>query len=481
MSRAHDLLSLIRLSAFDITTEGGRSRERYRRAGLTAAVALAAKIVGVAAVFVTVPLTLNYLGTERYGLWMTISSVSLLLGFADLGIGNGVLNAIAHANGRDDRKLARQAVSSGFFLLALIGATLVAIFALVYTFVPWARVYNVTSADAMSEAGPATAVFVLVWALNIPVDIVQRVQLGYQKGFVNHAWQAVGGLFALAGAVLAIEAGAGLPWLVLALTGGPLLAVALNGAVEFGWIRPWLRPTWRYVEKAVAGRILRLGVWFFIIQLAMTLGYSSDYIVIAQVLGSPEVSQYAIPARLFAFVNVLVAMLVAPLWPAYGEAMARGDILWVKRALLRTLLLTFFFTAGSAAILVVFGQTIIDLWVGDTVHASYWLLIGLATWTLLTGLGSTVAIFLNGVSVLRFQAVCTILMSVTALGLKIVFAGWWGVAGVPWALVIAYAVFVVVPFVVYVPRLLRRLDSRSGGSSRLVWSDITAAEDPPLT
>jgi Na+-driven multidrug efflux pump len=161
--------------------------------------------------------------------------------------------------------------------------------------------------------------------------------------------------------------------------------------------------------------------------------------------------------------------------------MARGDILWVKRALLRTLLLTFFFTAGSAAILVVFGQTIIDLWVGDTVHASYWLLIGLATWTLLTGLGSTVAIFLNGVSVLRFQAVCTILMSVTALGLKIVFAGWWGVAGVPWALVIAYAVFVVVPFVVYVPRLLRRLDSRSGGSSRLVWSDITAAEDPPLT
>ena len=267
MDRVAKLLSLVRVRAFDTNSEGGRSRERYRRAGFTAAAAFAAKIVGVAAAFVTVPLTLNYLGSERYGLWMTISSVSLMLGFADLGIGNGVLNAVADAHGRDDRRLGREAVSSGFFLLSLISVALVAVFAVVYTFVPWARVYNVTSADAIREAGPATAVFFLVWALNIPLGVVQRVQLGYQKGFVNYAWQAAGSLFALVGAVLAIVSEAGLPWLVLALTGGPLLAVALNGAVEFGWVRPWLRPAWSHVTHAVAGRILRLGVWFFIIQL----------------------------------------------------------------------------------------------------------------------------------------------------------------------------------------------------------------------
>ena len=96
MSRFAEVLSLIRLRPFDVSTEGGRSRERYRRAGFTAAAAFAAKIVAVAAVFVTVPLTLNYLGSERYGLWMTISSVSLMLGFADLGIGNGVLLSLIH-------------------------------------------------------------------------------------------------------------------------------------------------------------------------------------------------------------------------------------------------------------------------------------------------------------------------------------------------------------------------------------------------
>lgn len=461
MSRVAELLSLIRLRAFDVSTEDGRSRERYRRAGFTAAVAFAAKIVGVGAVFVTVPLTLNYLGSERYGLWMTISSVSLMLGFADLGIGNGVLNAVADAYGRDDRTLAMEAVSSGFFLMSLICVALVAVFAVVYTFVPWARLYNVTSAEAMREAGPATAVFFLVWALNIPLDVVQRVQLGYQKGFVNYAWQAAGSLFALGGAVLAIVAEAGLPWLVLALTGGPLLAVALNGAVEFGWVRPWLRPARSHVTRAAAGRILRLGVWFFVIQLAMTLSFASDYLVIAQVLGSAAVTQYAVPARLFAFIGVLVAMLVSPFWPAYGEAMARGDVRWIKRTLVRTLVLTFVLTAGPALVLVVIGRPLVHMWVGGSVDPSFWLLTGLALWALLSGLGSTVAVFLNGVSVLRFQAVCAVLLAVTALVLKILFARRWGVAGVPWALVICYTVFVVVPFVIYIPRLFRRLASVS--------------------
>ena len=255
MSRVSDLLSLVRFRAFDVTTEGGRSRERYRRAGFTAAAAFAAKLVGVVTILVTVPITLGYLGSERYGLWMTISSVSLMLGFADLGIGNGVLNVAADAYGRDDRKLGREAASSGFFLLSLV---CVALWSCLRWSTPSCRgldVYNVTSADAMSEAGPATAVFFLVWALNIPLDVVQRVQLGYQKGFVNYAWQAAGSCFALAGAVLAISTEAGLPWLVLALTGGPLLAVALNGVVEFGWVRPWLRPAWSFVSPAAAGRI----------------------------------------------------------------------------------------------------------------------------------------------------------------------------------------------------------------------------------
>jgi len=227
--------------------------------------------------------------------------------------------------------------------------------------------------------------------------------------------------------------------------------------VEFGWVRPWLRPAWSHVTRAVAGRIFHLGVWFFVIQLAMTVGYATDYFVVAQVLGSSEVTQYAVPARLFAFIGMLVGMLMTPLWPAYGEAMARGDVSWVKRTLVRSLTLTLALTLVPCVVFVVFGRPIIHLWVGDAVTPSYSLLAGFAAWALVSGLGATVAIFLNGASVLRFQAVCAVLMAVAALALKIVFAGRWGVAGVPWAVVIAYTVFWAIPTAVYIPRLFRRL------------------------
>ena len=90
-----------------------RAKERGRRIALTTIATAVAKAISMAAGLITVPLTLNYLGVERYGMWMTISSVVALLAFTDMGIGNGLLNSIAEANGKDDRQLARQRAPAG--------------------------------------------------------------------------------------------------------------------------------------------------------------------------------------------------------------------------------------------------------------------------------------------------------------------------------------------------------------------------------
>lgn len=79
-----------------------RGSERNRRAALTGVAATVARFVQISTSLITVPLTLRYLGNERFGLWMTISSVLAMAAFADFGIGNGVLNTVAKAFGRDD-------------------------------------------------------------------------------------------------------------------------------------------------------------------------------------------------------------------------------------------------------------------------------------------------------------------------------------------------------------------------------------------
>ena len=52
-------------------------RERYRRAGMTASTSYMAKGLTLVMGFVSVPLTVHYLGAERYGVWLTISSLLL--------------------------------------------------------------------------------------------------------------------------------------------------------------------------------------------------------------------------------------------------------------------------------------------------------------------------------------------------------------------------------------------------------------------
>ena len=136
---------------------------------LTALSSGGAKVISVVTMLISVPLTLHYLGSERYGMWMTISSVIAMLGFADLGLGLGLMNAVAEAHGTDDRQAAVHYVSSAFFMLTGVAVIIGLAFALIYSHIPWARLFNVTSPLAVQEAGPAMAVFVACFTLNLPL------------------------------------------------------------------------------------------------------------------------------------------------------------------------------------------------------------------------------------------------------------------------------------------------------------------------
>ncbi len=454
-----------RLSAFaalglkpgDLSTEEGRAHERHRRVMLTALASMLAKLLSVGTALISIPLTLHYLGVERFGMWMTISSLIALLAFADFGIANGVLSAVAQAQGKDDAPALRRVVSSGFFMLCGIALLIVLLFALSYPFVPWHTVFNVQGAQARAEAGPALAVFVGCFAAAIALGMVQRVQMGLQMGFVASLWQCVGSVCALLGVLLAISLQAGLPWLVAALAGAPLLVALLNSLHFYGRSRPDLRPRWRWISGHSSRELAATGWLFFVLQVTVGVAYTSDSIVIAQVLGAAAVADYAVPEKLFGLIAMGVTMALAPLWPAYGEAVSRGDSAWVQRTLKRSLQLATGIAAVAALLLLVLGPKIIALWVGAAVAPPMLLLLALACWKVVEAAGVALAMFLNGVRVVRLQLWCALPTAATAIGLKLLWVPLWGVAGAVWASVAAYLVFTALPVMWRLPGLLRTL------------------------
>jgi len=469
--RLRDRLRSFSLTPFEQQTPEGRAKERHRRVALTAAAAALAKLLSVTAALISIPLTLQYLGVERFGMWMTISSLIAMLAFADFGIANGVLSAVADAHGRDDGAAIQRFVSSGFFMLSGIALVLIGGFAAVYAHVPWHAVFNVQTELARTESGPALAVFGVCFALAIPLAVVQRVQMGLQQGFTASLWQCVGSVFALSGVIVAIELQAGLPWLVLALAGAPLLAAAGNSLHFYCYARPELRPRWCWATAEAARRVAAIGGLFFVLQLTVALAFTSDSIVIAQLLGASAVAQYAVPEKLFGLITLALAMVLAPLWPAYGEALARGDSAWVRYTLRNSILTAVGIAASVSVALVILAPAILHLWVGIAVVPQLVLLIALAVWKVVESVGIASAMFLNGARVVRFQVLCAVPTALCAVFLKVTLVPQIGVSGVVWGTLIAYVGLTLLPLAFKAPSLLRAIDRKA---------QVTAMPTPPV-
>ena len=66
-----------------------------------------------------------------------------------------------------------------------------------------------------------------------------------------------------------------------------------------------------------------------------------------------------------------------PIWPAYREAIARGDLDWVSRTLRRSVAVTLAVSMFLSFALVALSPGILRLWVGASVSPTLPLLLGL--------------------------------------------------------------------------------------------------------
>tara|TARA_B110000027_G_scaffold134262_1_gene166153 strand:+ start:3543 stop:4976 length:1434 start_codon:yes stop_codon:yes gene_type:complete len=446
-TKLKNITSLIRLKSFDNGTEEGRVKERLRRVYIASLMSVIARGIGILTAIVSVPLTINYLGDERYGLWMTISSILAFLGVADLGIGLGLQNAVANSHGKDDQNAATISISSTFFILTFIAVLFLVIFFFLYPFISWQVVYNISSSMAKEEAGPATAMLISITIVNIPISIVQRTQLAYQEGFKNQIWAIIGSLLGFLSLLIAIYFKAGLTLLVFAIIGGPAIARIINWIREFVFLKPWLLPKWKYFNWTIGKHIFQAGILFFILQIFALIGNFSDNFIIAQTKGVTAVAGYSIVQKLFSL--CLIAQYFTQfLWPAFSEAMARKEYKWVKRTLTRTLIIGVLVGFAIGIPLLIFGKDIIFYWAGESMVPSTSLLFGFFLWIFMVTYGGSLSTFINIGELLKKQTPFHVLASIIVLILKIVFIKKIGIEGVIYASVIGYTLFHLIPLTI---------------------------------
>ena len=100
------------------------AKRRDRQAIKTGAAGVAVQVLSHGVRLAVVPLSLQILGQEQYGLWLVVGSLVAWGGVADLGLSPGLVNVVASAQGRGDRDEMRRAISTAFVAYAFMALAL---------------------------------------------------------------------------------------------------------------------------------------------------------------------------------------------------------------------------------------------------------------------------------------------------------------------------------------------------------------------
>jgi len=447
---------LKQLDWVDQGSEPARGRERLRRITWTAVATLCLRGTALLSTFLCVPLTLHYLGPDRYGVWVAISSVVMLLSFADCGVGYGLMNRVARGIGTNDGQLIKKSVSSTFFLLLLLMSVLLLGLTAFYRVIPWQPLFHTKTFLDGTMAGRAVAVIVAGFLIALPFTTVQRVQFAFQEGFQSQMWQVVGVLLSLAATVVVILDKGDLWALALASTAGPLMAVLLNWLAQFYYARRWLRPRYAFLDFSLARRIIADGGFFVVLQAGATVVLSIDSFIVLHLFGPRSLTEYNLAAKLFQVGPVLAGVWFSPLWPAYAEAVNRGDGHWVRQTLLSSLNSAVLGCATLCLFLGLFIKRVVLLWTSVAIHPDGWLLSGFILYALTVTGTSAVAAYLNGSDYIRGQALLVAIHAFVSVALKLLFCRYLGIAGIVWGTNISYFLIIIPAYFLIVPRLLAR-------------------------
>ena len=412
-------------------------RERYRRASITGSASLIQRALTIVISFVSVPLTIHYLGAERYGVWLTISSLLVWMAMTDFGLaGNALVNVLSEAHGNDDRRAAQEYTSSAVWALTGVAAAFAVVTIASFRYIPWSSVFKVSTV-APHELAVTCALTLALFIFGLPLSVQNSIYSAYQDGYLSNAWGIAMNLTSLAALIIVTRSRGGLPELVLALSGTRTLVAIINVYYMFFKRYRWLLPVPSAVRWHCVHRLFKLGAKYFVTQIGSLGIYQSQPMIITQILGPAKVMVFVVAQKIVTLPMDLVYMGTAPFIPAFGEAKARNDWNWIKGAYRNATLVSL---AGGVPVLlaiVLVAKPLIRVWAGPAAVPDTSLILWLAMYNVLGVALMATGQLLIGVERVNALALSIVLCALGTMGTGILFGRWVGLSGIAMAMATA--------------------------------------------
>ena len=417
-----ELVKVLCSKPHDTSTEEGRSKERVRRIAQSGAMGMIAKIIQVLSGLVTVPLTLPYLGVEQFGLWMALTGFVAFLVFSDFGLSIGLKSTLARCFGTDDKNQARNYISTAFMLLMGIALLLVILAFGVFANLELHSFIKLNNPENQQQLRDTAVMLLLVFAFGMPSAVIHSTLEAYQCGAVANTALAIGRLMSLVSIFFSVYVELPLSVMASLYMGLPLLSMYFCGVWLFTK-NTWMRPKISCYDHGCAKEIFSIGKLAVSAQLGASIMSTGPLIVFSSVFGAAAIAPYVITKRMFDAVTMLLSVLLSPLWPAYGEALARKNYSWILQTFKKSLVLSMLVFVPIFIFLSLFGQDIIYLWTRDNQVIPSWPLLMMCNiWIFLLLIVRVLSVFLIGLNQFKGQAMYGFILPSLALLLGLFFS-----------------------------------------------------------
>lgn len=414
-----------------------RGRERYRRAGMTASTSFLSKALTMGISFISVPLTIHYLGAERYGVWLTISSLLMWMSLTDFGLtGNALVNMISSASAREDTETAQQYAASAFWSLVGLSVLFLCCFCTAFNWISWRVVFRVSEAVSSAELNYACLFTAIIFALNLPLGMLNSIYSAYQDGFIWNIWTIAGNLLSLISLLVVTHFQGGLPLLICAVSGTRVLVSIINAAYMFFRQYPFLKPSVFCIRWARTRELLKLGSKYTVAQLAGLGIYQSQPMIITQLLGPAQVTIFVIAQKIVTLPNDLAYIATQPFISAFSEARARGDWAWIRGAFKNSLFATITCSLLIQTVIALLAKRVIAVWAGPAAVPSTEIVIWLSVYTFIAAAMMPVGQLLCGLERADVLAISLSVCAIAISSLSVLAAHKWGLVGVAFAMAV---------------------------------------------
>lgn len=436
-----------------------RGHERSIKAKKNVLASFVFRGFNIALAFLLVPMALSYLGPTRYGIWLTISSITGYLMFFDIGLGSGLRTKFAEAVALEDKKRAKIYVSTTYAIISLIIISFFILFLFINPLLSWTKILNANSNFAHELSILAIIVFGF-FSFRFIFQLISTILLSDQRPALRELILLITQFFIVISIFIVLKFTSGsLITFGLVYSATPVIVLILASIYFFKKDYKEYLPSIKYIDFKYYKDLINLGLKFFILKINVIVLLTTDNIIITQLYNPSYVTTYQIAHKYFFLIIMGFSIITSPFWSAVTEAYNKNEFNWIKNSIRKLLYVWIGFMGINFLMLFISGY-FYKIWVGDTVSIPFKLSLGMSLFVLVGTLNSPFASFNNGVGKIKIKAYFALFTSLINIPLSIIFAKFLGlgIMGIILATTVCSSIILIINFIQYVKIINNRAE-----------------------